>query len=76
MRGAKSAFLGRELCGGSFPLSCRTQTGGSLPFNAPQVKHLFKRAISRVLSTKLMLAWKMLLVGVGEAYRRYSRAER
>jgi 5-methylcytosine-specific restriction endonuclease McrA len=25
-----------------FPLSCRTQTGGNLPFDAPQVEHLFK----------------------------------
>jgi hypothetical protein len=33
--GAKSAVLG-------FALSWRTQTGGNLPFDAPQVEHLFK----------------------------------
>ncbi|PSB58131.1 Pls/PosA family non-ribosomal peptide synthetase, partial [Chamaesiphon polymorphus] len=32
---AESAVLG-------FALSCRTQTGGFLPFDAPQVEHLFK----------------------------------
>jgi hypothetical protein len=39
-RGAKSAVLG-------FALSCRTQTGGNLPFDAPQVEHLFKTAERR-----------------------------